>query len=332
MSNTFSNNNLTSLPEKTFIGGTYKEFTFEINDSNGRPIDITSASVAWVLSPYGQPESTAIYKKGIYQDSPDKNKFAVFLNSNDTVNLQGKFIQQPIITTASSIEFRPGQGYINILPASGLETGNELYSLSQSVTDLMDYISGSFVELYGAASSASALALESSASVVNFIGNIYDTISGVSASLTNVSGSVVNMNENLTTRKQFYFRALNPNEPVTDAIPLNAFYISPEYYGYKLVDADAVTSGSPVSGDIVVDIKRTSASQGFTQSFLSRKITIDNGKFTSWNSSLSPVIDPLTATLPYQSPADCIYVAVEVQASGSHATGLDVIMVIEKEV
>lgn len=122
MTETFSSISTISLPEITFIGGTYKEIPFDVEDDLGNPIDISSGfTFEWVLSPFGQPTISSLVKTGVFDATiANKNRFIVYLYSYDTLNLSGKFIHQPIIIGNPGYEFRNGQGYINII--SGLST------------------------------------------------------------------------------------------------------------------------------------------------------------------------------------------------------------------
>lgn len=121
MTEAFSSIATVSLPEITFIGGTYKELPFDVVDNLGSPVDLTSFTFSWVLSPYGEPEISTLVKTGILDTSViTNNRFIVYLYSYDTINLSGKYIHQPIVISTPGYEFRNGQGYINII--SGLST------------------------------------------------------------------------------------------------------------------------------------------------------------------------------------------------------------------
>lgn len=109
---------VTSLCEMTFIGGTYTELSFDVKNASGSPVDISTFTCAWVLSPYGQPSVASVTKAGVFRtDCVDKNRFTVYLYSSDTASLQGKYVQQPIVIASTGYEFRMAQGYINIVPA-----------------------------------------------------------------------------------------------------------------------------------------------------------------------------------------------------------------------
>jgi hypothetical protein len=115
---TLSSINTISLEEKTFIAGTYQELPFDYFDSLGNPINISTFTCSWVLSPFGQPNSVTITKTGEYQSGYAlHNRFIVKLLSTDTISLSGKYVQQPILTGNPGYEFRMGQGYVNIISA-----------------------------------------------------------------------------------------------------------------------------------------------------------------------------------------------------------------------
>lgn len=106
---------INSLDEIAFIAGTDYTFTFNVNDVNGNPLDITSGTAKWTLSPYGQTDYAAITKDGTISGITS-NQFSVVLLSSDTKDLYGKYIQQPIIIDFYGEEFRPAQGVITIIP------------------------------------------------------------------------------------------------------------------------------------------------------------------------------------------------------------------------
>jgi len=148
MANTFSSLSTTCLTETSFIGGSYKELSFKVYDASASPIDITSFTYRWILSPYGQPETSSIVKDGIFDPTdPDNNKFKVYLYSYDTVNLSGKYIQQPIIVGSPGYEFRMGQGYVNITPAASLTTVEDTQTLDDQMVQFTQTVSASMISL-----------------------------------------------------------------------------------------------------------------------------------------------------------------------------------------
>jgi len=120
MTSTFSTISSITLCEETMIAGTYKELSFDAFDADSNPIDISSFTYTWMLSPFGHPEVVSVSKIGVFRsDISNKNRFTIYLLSTDTASLSGKYIHQPVISGNPGYDFRLGQGYINILPANG---------------------------------------------------------------------------------------------------------------------------------------------------------------------------------------------------------------------
>lgn len=102
------------------IGGTYKEITFDVFDVNRQPVDISSFSLSWIMSPFGKPNIVSLTKPGVFRtDYINKNRFTVYLHSADTIALSGKYVHQPVISGNTGYDFRLGQGLIEISPANG---------------------------------------------------------------------------------------------------------------------------------------------------------------------------------------------------------------------
>lgn len=144
MADIINNFSIISLEEATFIGGTYKELTFEVLDESGTPVDISTYSTYWALSPYGKPDSVSLLKPGVYRtDCTSKNRFTIYLYSYDTSGLSGKFIQQPVLILREGYEFRLGQGIINIVSSIGGTTISDVTTVSSMISE----ISGSFANM-----------------------------------------------------------------------------------------------------------------------------------------------------------------------------------------
>ena len=144
MANIINNFSIISLEEATFIGGTYRELTFEVLDETGMPVDISTYSTSWALSPYGKPDSVSLLKPGVFRtDCTSKNRFTIYLYSYDTSGLSGKFIQQPVLILRAGYEFRLGQGVINIVSSIGGTTISDVTTVSSMITE----ISGSFANM-----------------------------------------------------------------------------------------------------------------------------------------------------------------------------------------
>ena len=131
---TTSYDQLFTFGEISFIAGTDKVMTFSTEDENGAPLDITGADVAWYLCPYGQYNNAVLYKEGVLATA---YTFTITLDSEDTLSLSGKFIQQVVITDYLGNQFRPAQGNIIILPAIG-QNANPIYLSSGVIGRLLD--------------------------------------------------------------------------------------------------------------------------------------------------------------------------------------------------
>lgn len=99
-----------SLDQVTFIGGTSYNFKFIANDNTGSPIDLATAVLKWRLAPFGT-DYAIVDKTGNLTSS---NTFEVLLTPTDTANLSGKFVQQPIIQFANGRDSLPAQGVVTI--------------------------------------------------------------------------------------------------------------------------------------------------------------------------------------------------------------------------
>lgn len=105
---------INSLEEFGFIAGTSFTLNYNIYESNGTvPLDMGGGSFKIRLSPYGQTYAI-LEKEGTITGIGTAE---VVLDSVDTAQLSGKYIQQPIITSFSGESYIPGQGVILIIPA-----------------------------------------------------------------------------------------------------------------------------------------------------------------------------------------------------------------------
>jgi hypothetical protein len=109
---------LNSLEEFTFIGGSdYVLDYFAYDKVTRAAINLTGATGSVRFCPYGQPDFPVLIKSGVVSADPT-NKFTVTLTANDTIGLDGTYIQQPIVVDAVSATFRPAQG--NVLVGAGI--------------------------------------------------------------------------------------------------------------------------------------------------------------------------------------------------------------------
>lgn len=107
--------NINALGEYMIIGGTDTILQFSVVDELGVPISLIGTTITWVLGNYGYSDTIVLTKTGVPQITT--GDFTVELLASDTLNLSGKYIQQPIIRDATGNYFRPAQGIITIIPA-----------------------------------------------------------------------------------------------------------------------------------------------------------------------------------------------------------------------
>jgi len=105
-------NSTYSLETLQFIGGTTQFLTFTVNNLDGTPVDLNGATCSWKLQKYGEFGDNAVLNKEA--NITGINTFQIILNTEDTENLYGKFIQQPIVIDSGGKKFVPSQGFIII--------------------------------------------------------------------------------------------------------------------------------------------------------------------------------------------------------------------------
>ena len=98
-----TNNNYT-LPEISFIGGTTQYLTYSVFDQNGNPVDLNGATCKVKFRQYGSFGGSAILDKT--GNITGLNNFQIVLDTSDTKDLYGKFVQQAIVIDSGKKEFR----------------------------------------------------------------------------------------------------------------------------------------------------------------------------------------------------------------------------------
>jgi len=105
---------LNNIPEIMLRAGSNKVLTFVCYQEDGvNLLNVTGGSLSWRLCPYGEFSVNVLTIQGVFEDS---NTFSVTINPSDTEFLNGKYIQQLIITDFDEHEFIPGQGNVIIFP------------------------------------------------------------------------------------------------------------------------------------------------------------------------------------------------------------------------
>lgn len=105
---------LNSLPETAFIGGTEFTMNYTVYEEDGVNLtDISGATVKVRFCPYGQTDYCVLDKAGTVTGT---GTFTVVLDAVDTQDLSGKYLQQVYMESFTGVEFRPAQGVVIILP------------------------------------------------------------------------------------------------------------------------------------------------------------------------------------------------------------------------
>ena len=103
------------LPDAWLYAGSNKTWTYPCFQEDGStPLNISNGSLTLVLCPYGEPEIISLVKMGVIASA---YSFTVSFTEADTINLSGKYLQQPIVLDSDGNTFRPGQGTVLIFPA-----------------------------------------------------------------------------------------------------------------------------------------------------------------------------------------------------------------------
>jgi len=88
-----------NLPDISFIGGTYKEFIYEVEHADTlERINIENATCVLTIKSYtNRGSSPALVKNGAVYKEPDDEfayRFRFIIDSVDTINLDGKYFYQ----------------------------------------------------------------------------------------------------------------------------------------------------------------------------------------------------------------------------------------------
>ena len=78
MTATFQCITVNDLSEFAFVAGTEQQLIFSVYDTTGSPIDLSTATLQWTMSPYGQP-NTSVLLKSATVDPIDNYKMNVIL-------------------------------------------------------------------------------------------------------------------------------------------------------------------------------------------------------------------------------------------------------------
>lgn len=111
---TLCNKNVFQLPELNFIGGDFKEIPFYIKDANtGTLLNDVQAVFSLIEYQFRNDDIPILSKELELKTSEDNSYFLLTLNSDDTIDLKGKFIYQ--ITVNAPSPSRKQESYQGIM-------------------------------------------------------------------------------------------------------------------------------------------------------------------------------------------------------------------------
>ena len=113
---------ITKLKEIELIAGDSSiVLEFQVFYENGEPLDLQDDTAKWYLAPIEMKHITILEKDcKILCDNSDKGRlyyrFTVSLEQEDTKDLYGKYVHQPVIIDRKGRIFRRAEGFINFKP------------------------------------------------------------------------------------------------------------------------------------------------------------------------------------------------------------------------
>lgn len=108
---TFEASEIYNIDKFVMRGGSKTILNFDFEDEFDKPLDITTSTILWTMSEFGQPDYTILAKNGVLSGEHSCN---VTIESVDTKELEGKFIHQITIIDYLGNEYIPAQGIIKI--------------------------------------------------------------------------------------------------------------------------------------------------------------------------------------------------------------------------
>ncbi len=114
---------VTKLQEIELISGDSGTILeFQVFYEDGEPLDLQDDTAKWYLSPIGMKHTPVLEKdcKILRDGTIDTGylyyRFTVALEQNDTKNLYGKYVHQPVLIDRKGRTFRRAEGFINFKP------------------------------------------------------------------------------------------------------------------------------------------------------------------------------------------------------------------------
>jgi len=114
---------VTKLPDIELIAGDSGiTLEFQVFYEDGEPLDLADDTAKWLLAPIGQRHMPIIEKNGVIQRDAALAggylfyRFLVILKTEDTENLYGRYVHQPVLIDRKGQIFRRAEGYITFRP------------------------------------------------------------------------------------------------------------------------------------------------------------------------------------------------------------------------
>ena len=95
---------------------------FQVSYEDGEPLDLQDDSAKWYLAPIGMKHNPILEKDCTILRDGNANtgylyyRFTISLEKDETKNLYGKYVHQPVIIDRKGRVFRRAEGFINFKP------------------------------------------------------------------------------------------------------------------------------------------------------------------------------------------------------------------------
>ena len=114
---------ITKLQEIELIAGDSGiVLEFQVFYEDGEPLDLQDDTAKWYLAPIGMKHSPilekdcTILRDGNLEEGYLYYRFTVSLEQDDTKDLYGRYVHQPVLIDRKGRNFRRAEGFINFKP------------------------------------------------------------------------------------------------------------------------------------------------------------------------------------------------------------------------
>jgi len=84
----------------TLYAGDSRNLKISVTDENSVPINLTGATIKWILTDQGSVKLSKVISSGITISNPTQGEFTVLLTASNTKTLSGTYQQMVRVTTA----------------------------------------------------------------------------------------------------------------------------------------------------------------------------------------------------------------------------------------